>query len=401
MSFGQASSAIRGRVADPSGAVVPHAQVLVRSLDTGVAKRTQTTGAGEYSIPFLPVGKYEVRVDAAGFRASLQTNLTLTTNQTLDVSFSLQPGEVTEIVNVDSSALVLDYDKADRGDLIEAKRIAELPVNSGNTFNLATLSAGVTSTTIGQRYDNQSAQSLAIHGGTVEFNVDGVTNYSLTGGQNYAFPPPTATVQEFKITTNAFDAASGRAPGGSIDMTLKSGTQKLHGTIYEVLQRAFMNSNTSTNAAFIQQAVAAGTPTSQYNKPASSQDQYGFEVDGPVIIPKLWGPEKKTFFTISYEKFYGRGIGNLTASVPLPAMINGDFSSLLTANGGTYNQPIYDPTSEAACTANNTDNGTYANGKPHTCRYQFGYGPGGAPGSQGNPVLTGRANVIPIGKLNP
>ncbi|WP_442298951.1 TonB-dependent receptor [Terriglobus sp. 2YAB30_2] len=401
VTFGQSSSGMRGRVVDSSGAVVPHVQVIVRNLDTGVDKQTETTGAGEYSVPFLPVGRYEVRVNAVGFQVSQQTNLTLTTNQILDVSFRLQPGAVTETINVDSSAQVLDYDKADRGDLIEAKRIAELPVNTGNTFNLATLSAGVTSTTTGQRYDNQSAQSLAIHGASVEFNIDGVTNYSLTGGQNYAFPPPTATVQEFKITTNAFDAASGRAPGGSIDMTLKSGTQKLHGTVYEILQRVFMNANTSTNGAFIQQATAAGNPIAQYNKPASSQDQYGFEVDGPVIIPKLWGPEKKTFFTISYERFYLRGVGNAAASVPLPAMINGDFSSLLTANGATYNQPIYDPTSEASCTANNTDNGTYSNGKPHTCRYQFGYGPGGAPGPQGNPVLTGRANVISAGRLNP
>jgi len=397
----QSASGIRGRVADSTGAVIPHARVTIRNEKTGVEKKAETTGSGDFSVPFLDVGVYDVTVQAPGFKVATRTALNLATEQIADASVTLVPGTTSETVTVSASADVLDYGKADRGDIVDAKRIAELPVNTGNTFNLATLSAGVTSTTTGQRYDNQSAQTLSIHASTVEFNVDGVTNYSLTGSQNYSFPPPTAAVQEFKITTNAFDAASGRAPGGSIDMTLKSGTQQLHGTIYEILQRAFMNANTSTNSAFIAQASAAGTSTAPYNKPAASQDQYGFEVDGPVIIPKLWSARKKTFFTVAYEKFYSRGIGNATASVPTSDMLNGDFSALLTANGGKYNQPIYDPLSEAACTANNTDNGSYAAGTPHVCRYQFGYGPGATRGPKGNPVLIGKPNVIPANRLNP
>jgi len=397
----QSTAGIRGRVTDPSGAVIQHAHVTIRNEKTGVEKKAETTGSGDFSVPFLDVGVYDVIVEATGFKTVEKTALAVATEQTADASITLVPGGVGETITINASADVLDYDKADRGDIVDGKRIAELPVNSGNTFNLATLSAGVTSTTTGQRDDNQSAQTLSIHGSTVEFNVDGVTNYSLTGAQNYSFPPPTAAVQEFKITTNAFDAASGRAPGGSIDMTLKSGTAKINGTVYEILQRAFLNANTSTNNAFIAQATAAGTATGAYNKPASSQDQYGFEADGPVIIPKLWSARKKTFFTVAYEKFYNRGIGNATATVPTPAMVNGDFSALLTANGAKYNQPIYDPLSEAACTANNTDNGSYAKGTPHVCRYQFGYGPGATPGPQGNPVLVGTPNVIPTNRLNP
>ena len=397
----QSTAGIRGRVTDPSGAVIQHAHVTIRNEKTGVEKKAETTGSGDFSVPFLDVGVYDVIVEATGFKTVEKTALAVATEQTADASITLVPGGVGETITINASADVLDYDKADRGDIVDEKRIAELPVNSGNTFNLATLSAGVTSTTTGQRDDNQSAQTLSIHGSSVEFNVDGVTNYSLTGAQNYSFPPPTAAVQEFKITTNAFDAASGRAPGGSIDMTLKSGTAKIHGTVYEILQRAFLNANTSTNDSFIVQAKSAGTSTGAYNKPASSQDQYGFEADGPVILPKIWSANRKTFFTVSYEKFYNRGIGNATATVPTPTMVNGDFSALLTANGAKYNQPIYDPLSEAACTANNTDNGSYAKGTPHVCRYQFGYGPGAAPGPQGNPVLIGTANVIPANRLNP
>lgn len=395
----QTSSGIRGRVTDSTGAVIPKAKVLVHNEKTGVDKTTVSTGSGDYSVPFLDPGIYDVRVEAERFQSVNKTSLSLATDQTLAVNFLLQPGNVTQTVSVNASSVVLDYDKPDRGDIVDNKRIQELPVNTGNTFNLADLSAGIStgSSYIAQAYNNQSAQSLSIHGAAVEFNLDGVTDLSMTGGQNYAYAPPTAAVQEFKITTNAFDAAAGRSPGGAIDMTLKTGTKQLHGTAYEQLQRAFLNANTSSNNA----NIALHGPSSIYNKPASSQDQYGAELDGPVIIPKIWSSRRQTFFTLLYETVHQRGIGTATASVPLPAMLNGDFSSLLTAKGATYNQPIYDPLSEAACTANNTDNGTYASGHPHVCRYQFGYGPGAAPGPQGGPVLTGTPNVIPTSRLNP
>ena len=374
----QVTSGLRGHVADASGAVVPNANVSVRNEQTGVEKTAKTTKAGDYSVPFLDVGVYDVRVEAPGFKAGEKIGLSLSTDQTADASFSLTVGAVDETVTVSATGDVLDYDKADRGDIVDAKRIAELPVNSGNTFNLATLSNGVTSTTVGQRSDNQTAQTLGIHGGTVEFNIDGVSDYSGTGASGYSYPPPTSAVQEFKITTDPFDASFGRASGGSIDMTLKTGTKQYHGSVYEILQRAFLNANTTSNDANIALATASGRSTQAYNKPASSQDQYGFELDGPVIIPKLYGANHQTFFTVLFETLHLRGIGSTIASVPTPDMLKGDFSSLLIANGAQYNQPIYDPLSEATCTANNTDNGTYANRNPHVCRYQFGYGRGAA-----------------------
>ncbi|HEY4356444.1 MAG TPA: TonB-dependent receptor [Acidobacteriaceae bacterium] len=397
----QVTSGLRGRVADSSGAVIPNATVTVHNEKTGVDKVTKTTGAGDYAVPFLDVGVYDIRVEAAGFKAGQKIGLNIATDQTADASFRLVVGGANETVTVSAAADVLDYDKGDRGDIVDQRRIEQLPVNTGNTFNLAILSNGVTTTTVGQRSDNQTAQSMGIHGGTVEYNIDGVTDYSGTGAAGYSYPPPTSAVQEFKITTDPFDASFGRASGGSIDMTLKTGSRQLHGTGYEMLQRAFLNANTSSNNAFIAQAQAKGTSTQAYNKPASSQDQWGFELDGPVIIPKLYGANKQTFFTILFETLHQRGIGTLTATVPTTAMVNGDFSGLLTANGATYNQPIYDPLSEAACTANNTDNGSYAKGNPHVCRYQFGYGSGPVPGPQGNPVQIGAANVIPTNRLDP
>lgn len=397
--FGQAGQQIGGRVTDQSGAVVPNASVTVHNELTGVDRTTETTNLGEFTVPFLNPGIYDVSVSVAGFQTVTRTKLNLSTGQALEADFALKLGKVSETVTVDSSAVVLDYDKADRGDIMENRRIEELPVNSDNLFTLPNLTAGANfgASYVGPLYDNQTAQNLQIHGQAVEFNIDGVTNLAGVGAQNYDYSPPVTAVQEFKITTNPYDAAQGRSAGGSIDITLKSGTSKLHGNAYEYAQRAFMNANSSTSDAHI----AATGPSPIYNKAAYTQNQYGFELDGPVLIPRLLGANRKTFFTIQYESFkVSQLYSNNTSSVPTQAMIKGDFSALLTANGAKYNQPIYDPASEAACTANNTDNGSYSAKNPHACRYQFGYGPGTGKGPQGNPVLIGTPNVVPANRID-
>lgn len=405
--FAQTSQSITGRVTDSTGAVIPNAKVTVHNEATGVDRQVVTTATGSYTVPFLDPGVYDVRAEAPNFKTVSKTMITLQTAKTLAVNFSLTPGEVTQSVTVNASGDVLDYTNADRGNVVGETRIMQLPVLAGDPFNLASLSAGVVNTLAVGNYNpyNQTAQSLSIHGSGIELNLDGMTNLSMTGAQNYAYDPPNDAVQEFKITTNAFDAAAGRSPGGAIDMTLKSGTSKLHGDAYEIMRRGFLDANTSTNNA----NIVKNGPKPTYNRPAHTQDYYGFELDGPVIIPKLWHGNRKTFFMMSYEEIKNLSGGSATGSVPLQGMIGngtkypgqGDFSSLLTANGATYNQPIYDPLSEAACTANNTDNGTYKAGNPHVCRYQFGFGPGSSPGPQGNPVPIGAANVIPTSRLNP
>lgn len=407
----QTSQGFTGLVADSAGAAIPKAKVTVHNEGTGVDKTTLTTSTGNWTVPFLSPGIYDVRAEADRFQSVNKTSITLSTGATTTVNFSLAPGAVTQSVTVNASDNVLEYEKADRGMLIDNKSMEELPVVTGNSFNLALLSPGVMTTTAGAPY-NQSAQSLSIHNAGVEFNIDGVTNFSMTGPEHYTYPPPVAAVQEFKITTSPFDAAVGRSPGGQIDMTLKTGGKKLHGTAYEYLNRAFLNANSSTNDARIYNAKLQGLPTTAFNKGANTGNQWGFELDGPVIIPRLWGRNRQTFFTILFEDLSQHGAGTATATVPTAAMIGqgskypgqADFSALLgltQPGGAAYNGAIYDPTTEAACTANNTDNGTYAKGNPHVCRYQFGFGPGATPGPQGNPVPIGPANVIPANRLNP
>lgn len=406
--FAQTSQGFTGLVSDSAGAMVSNARITVHNEATGVVRTVTTTSTGNWTVPFLNPGIYDVRAEADKFKSVNKTNITLETGQTAAVNFSLTPGSVTESVTVNAAEDVLDYVKADRGMVIENESVQQLPVFDGNTFNLAYLAPGFMSTTTGTAPGNQSAQTYGIHGASVEFSIDGVTNQSSTGPEHYTYAPPVDALQEFKITANAYDAANGRSPGGQIDMTLKTGTQKLHGAAYEYLQRAFLNANTSTNDA----NIALKGPLPAFNKGASTTNQYGFELDGPVVLPHFWKGNRKTFFTILYEDLHNAGVGTSTVSVPTAAMIGqgtqypgqADFSALLgltQPNGQSYNAAIYDPTTEATCTANNTDNGSYAKGNPHVCRYQFGFGPGAGPGPQGNPVQTGPINVIPANRLSP
>lgn len=402
----QTTQAITGLVTDSTGAVIPRASVKVRNEGTGVAKQVLTTSTGNYAVPFLAPGTYQVTVEASGFKTTAKTGIPLFTGQTATANFTLTPGAATETVTVNASSDLLDYQKADRGNVMENTLLQELPDNDSDSFNFAFLSPGVMSTTTGTTPGNQSAQTLGIHGGSVEFSIDGVTNQSETGPEHYTMAPPAQSLQEFKITTSPLDAANGRSPGGQIDMTLKTGTQRLHGAAYTYLQRAFLNANTPQNDANIYKHTLAGDPAStiaKYNKGAFTQNQYGLEIDGPVVVPKLWSANRQTFFMVLYENIHNQGIGTSVTSVPTPEMAKGDFSGLLglTLNGQPYNAAIYDPNSEAACTANNTDRGSYKTGNPQVCRYQYGYGPGPTPGPQGNPVPIGPANVIPAGEVNP
>ncbi len=410
----QTSQGFTGLVTDATGAVIPKAKVTVHNQGTSVDKIVITTSTGNWTVPFLDPGVYDVRAEGVGFKSLDKTNITLSTGETAEVNFTLVPGSATETVTVNASEDVLDYDKADVGNVMENQLLEQLPDFDNNTFNFALFTPGLMSTTYGIAPGNQSAQTFTIHGASVEFSIDGVANISETGPEHYTMSPPPDSLQEFKITTSPVDAANGRAPAGMIDMTLKTGTNNLHGAAYEYLQRAFLNANTPLNDANIAKNQAIGTAASlallpKYNKAAFTQNQYGFELDGPVIVPKLWNGKKQTFFMILYEDLHSQQIATALTSVPdSSAEANGNFSSLLGVGGvpgvtGSWNGAIYDPTSEAACTANNTDTGTTgSSSSPHpaVCRYQYGYGPGLGAGPQGNPVLTGTPNVIPASKIS-
>jgi hypothetical protein len=319
---------ITGRVSDPNGLVVPGATVTVANSQTGEVAVGTTTTEGVYTIPFLRPGVYTVSAELAGFRKVSQPNVRLEVGQTAAVNFQLPLGELSEDITVSAESPLLEMSKADRGLVIDNERVTELPLNARNPFMLSYLTPGITynGPAIYQRpFDNGAIADWSINGGqnrNNEFLLDGAPNNSIQGGNNIAYVPPVDSVQEFKIVTNSYDAQYGRTAGGVVNVSLKSGTNSFHGSLYEFARRKELDSN----EYFFK--------VNNREKPDHKLDQYGFQVDGPVV-------KNKTFFMFNYEGYKEATPNPATYTVPDAAQLRGDFSNLRDAQGRLIT--IYDP----------------------------------------------------------
>jgi hypothetical protein len=328
---------LRGRVTDTSGAVVPNVKIEVKNVATNVVVNTVTDSAGLYAVPFLNPGTYSVSAEAAGFKKSLRSNLALSVDDTIQADIALEVGALAEQVIVTGDAPLLETAKADRGTLVDQQSVAELPLNGRNPFMLAKIAAGVSfnGAVIYQRpFDNGAIAQWTINGGLYESNeflLDGAPNNAEAGTNNIAYVPPVDAVQEFKIQTNSYDAQYGHTSGGIVNVSLKSGTNAVHGTVYEYARRKAWDANSFQNNAI-------GAPKGEHYL-----DQYGSQIAGPVYVPKVYNGRNKTFFLFAYEKYRENTPRPYTLSTPAPEFATGDFSKLV--NGAGQKISIYDPAS--------------------------------------------------------
>jgi hypothetical protein len=326
---------LTGRVIDPSGATIANAPVQARNIGTNEVSASLTDSQGTYSIPFLRPGNYTLSVEAPGFKKSVREGLILSVGQTLGINVTVDVGQLTEQVVVSAEASLLQTEKSDRGQVIDEQRVHELPLNARNPFMLSILSAGVNfnGNIIYQRpFDNGAIADWTISGGLDrqnEFLLDGAPNNAQAGGNNIALVPPVDSVQEFKIQTNSYDSQYGKSSGGSVNVLLKGGTNRLHGTAYEFARRNAWDANSFQNNA-------AGIP-----KVAHFLDQYGGSIGGPIFFPKLYNGKDKSFFFVNYEGYREGTPTPLVLSVPEPEFLQGDFSKLVDNQGRPI--VIYDP----------------------------------------------------------
>ena len=346
-----------GRVTDTMGAVVPKVTVTAHNVDTGVDVTATTNGTGSYTIPYLKAGHYSVSAVASGFEKDIRQGITLEVDKTSVVNFTLQVGSTTQTITVTADT-VLDIGKADVGEVVENKRVTELPLNGRDPMMLSSLAAGVTYNSSGytRPFDDTQANTSVNGGGNgnVEILLDGTPNtaspINITGGSTEgiartAYTTPVDSVQEFKMVTSPYDSQYGLMSGGVEDVILKSGTNKIHGDVYEFARRTWLNANSWVNDYRTAEAKAAGTDYSSFKKAESKWDQYGFELDGPIVIPKLYNGRNKSFFTVQWEHFHALSPLTDIASIPDPAWADGDFSNLDYWTGSAYvPKLIYDPT---------------------------------------------------------
>jgi hypothetical protein len=332
-SFGQTLGEITGIVTDASGAVVAGANVTTTNTATGAAREATTNTSGVYSFPGLTPGVYDVRVTASGFKAAVQTGAQLQVQQTLRLDIVLAVGQVTESVEVSASAVTLSTDSATVGTVIDNKKIVDLPLNGRNALALAALAPNVSFgfPSAGQAGSRQggirSDRSISIAGGRSQFNrftLDGIENTD-PNFNTYIVEPSVDALQEFKVQSGVYPAEFGRGVS-QVNIVTKGGGNDYHGTLFHFIRNEVLDAK---NYAF----TAARPPKDPFKL-----NQFGFTVNGPISIPKLFNGKNRLFFMANYEWFRQRRAQQAVYTVPTAAVRGGDFSSLPFGTQG-----IYDP----------------------------------------------------------
>lgn len=327
---------ISGTLIDPSGAPVANARVTAVNTLTGASFQGITSPEGVYSIPYLPPGTYSLTVESEGFKRALRQGLELRIAERITVDFQLEIGAVQETISVTAEAPLLELNAATTGQIIDRRRIAELPLGEGNPLTLVQLAPGIVVTggyTSNSALSNSGPSNFEVNGapGGNEFTLDGSPNTAdrqAQGAARVGLQPPTDAVEEFKVVTASFDAQQGRTSGGSIDVAIRSGTNQLHGTLYEFVRNDILAANSFFNNR-------QGIP-----RQARRYNRFGGTVGAPVWLPKLYRGKDRTFFFTSLERIRTITPELETLTVPGEAFRQGDFSALLNRPTPLY---VYDP----------------------------------------------------------
>lgn len=324
-------STLQGTVADPQGASVARAQVVLKNIETGVDRIIQTDENGAYLFQFQPPGKYQLTVKSPGFRTLVRSGIELNVTQTLRLDLSLALGDTAETVEVSASAATLETDTTSLGTAIRQEVRDNLPLKGRSSLFMFTLTPGVVNNRYGEDTrpnDTITNVLFAANGAPVaatDVFVDGSANtVNVNRGVNISgWVPAVDAIGEFKLEVGSLSSEFGRSGGSMTNMVVKSGTNQLHGTAYEF----FRNSKLDANQFF---ARGQGRPLAAFGA-----NTYGFGLGGPVMIPKLYDGRNRTFWFVNFEGAKEGNAIDFVGSTPTSKMRTGDFSEVP--------QVLYDP----------------------------------------------------------
>ncbi len=321
--------AVEGTVTDSSGGRTPGVTVTATNIATNGTSTTTTDSDGAYTLRYLPPGTYSIAAELTGFKKHVQESVEVRIGDRLELNLHLEVGRMEETVSVTAEAPLLDTASGSNGQVIDEKRIALMPLSDGNPFVLARLAPGVAyhgDLKFSRPFDNGGTSDFTADGGPGrnEFTLDGSPN--MANGRRVAFVPPAGAVQEFKVETATFDAQQGHTAGATVNVTLKSGTNRFKGDGYY----HYRDEKLSGNDLFLERA---GRP-----KDALEYKRYGFTLGGPAWLGKLYNGRDRTFFFGAFEWLYDTFPEPGQFTVPTEAQRNGDFSALLSQG-----IVIYDP----------------------------------------------------------
>jgi hypothetical protein len=313
---------IGGNVTDPSGAGVPDTTVTAKNVNTGITRSIKSDAVGSYRIGDLIPGSYTVSAEKAGFQKAEVSALQLTVASSLSVNITLKLGEVTQTVEVQAVAPLLDTNNATVGTTVSNASVLEMPLNGRAYTDLLALIPG--SVRNGTIYQSAGGGNYSISGNRFEQNdytLDGVSN-NEGFFKSYGIQPAIDSIQEFKVQTNITSSEFGEAAGANVAVATKSGTNQLHGSVYEFLR----NQKLDAAEFFENQTHSPKTPL--------RRNQYGFTLGGPIYLPHLFNGRDKAFWFFNYEGLKVRTASTQLGVVPTAAQLQGDL---------TDQPPIFDP----------------------------------------------------------
>jgi Carboxypeptidase regulatory-like domain len=322
---------ITGTVTDPARAVVPNAVVSAKNSETGAAFQTVATATGNFTVPSLPAGTYEVTVSAPGFRKFIGQGVRVQVAQVQRLDVTLEVGATTESITVEGAAPQLKSESVEQSINVSGNRINSLPLNFGGgggnigairaplTFMI--LSPGVSGSGTTGRVNGEAANTFRVF-------VDGQDTTNNNDGTSTSGQPSVEMIEEFSLQTSNFSAEFGQVGGGMFTFATRSGTNQIHGSLYEY---------------FNNEALDAARPFVN-TKPISRKHDFGGSLSGPIWVPKVYNGRNRTFFFINWEEFRNdiAALGSLN-TVPTMAFRGGDFSSVLTGRTLNGTDPLGRP----------------------------------------------------------
>ncbi len=318
------TSQLTGVVSDNSGAVIPGAKVTLTDEGTNIPANNTSNGSGIYLFTGIRPGTYTIRVEAPNLAPQERKGVTLAVSQSATLNFTLSPQTISEVVTVTDQAPLLDTGNASLGTDVTNEYVRDIPLSNRSMFGLVFLAGGVTETA-GQGTDDSypSGTNFVSNGqrnATAEIRLDGALTSAPEQGEgattNVYYQPSVEIVQEFKVENNSFSSEYGNNGGTVVNIVLKQGTNKFHGSGWWFGQRSALDANEFFNNA-------SGTP-----KPDHARDQYGFSLGGPI-------KKSKTFFFVDFEALRQNDPFNIDAVVPTALERTGDFRNSLN--------PIFNP----------------------------------------------------------
>src|SRR5256885_7121790 len=319
------NGSIQGTVTDPSGATVGGATVTGRNLDTGLTQRTTTTDPGIYSLPILPPGRYSVTVEAPNLKKYSREGVTVATGSTVSLDIPMQVGAVTENVTVTADAVQLETATSDIGATVQSTLVANLPLAVSGTIRNPVQFIELVPGFVGGVDNNpgsNSSDDFKVNGGQeggTDILVDGVSISLVSPNTQWNKGVSTDAVDEFRVLQSNFSPEYGQSGDGIVSLTLKSGTNQVHGSVYDYFRNTGLDANIWVNNL------------SGSKRSVDKQNDFGATFGGPVWVPKIYNGKNKTFFFFAYEGFRLKNGGTSFDDFPNEDFRKGDFSALLPA----------------------------------------------------------------------